>query len=128
MRKSKIETLSSEELVGKFIEIATEHGEAIAALDTKTANRLFDRESRVVRELRARPGDHRRRLFALYRHPNFQVRLNAVRRTFALNRAEAEAQLREIGETAPEPQGFHARMSLSMLEIGLSKLPEDPEI
>lgn len=125
---SNIKTLSSDELVEKFVEVAIDQGIASAALDTKTANRLFDRESRIVCELRARPGDHRRLLFALYRHPNFQVRLNAVRRTFALNRAEAELQLREIGASAPFPQGPHARLSLSMLELGISQLPEDPEI
>lgn len=120
--------MSSEDLVDNFIEVATKQGEAIAALDTKTANRLFDHESRIVRELRSRLGDHRHLLLALYNHPNFQVRLNAVGRTFALNREEAERQLREIGATAPSPQGSDARMSLSMLELGISKLPEDPEI
>lgn len=128
MRTRHLKTLSSKELVEEFVEIATKQGEASAAFDTRTANKLFDVESRIVRELRARPGDHRRQLLPLYQHPNFQVRLNAVRRTFALDREEAERQLKEIGATAPFPQGPHARMSLSMLELGISKLPEDPEI
>jgi hypothetical protein len=55
-----------------------------------------------------------------------QVRLNAVGNTFALNRDAAERELRYIASSAPEPQGFDARMSLSMLELGLSLLPQDP--
>lgn len=128
MRQSEIKKLSSEELVAKFVGIALRQYEANAVLDTRTYNRLFDQESKFVRELRARPGDHRHMLLDLYQHPNFQVRLNAVRRTFALSREEAERQLREIGATAPSPQGSDARMSLSMLELGISMLPEDPEI
>lgn len=81
MGGSDVRKLSSEELVEKFVDIALRQGAANTALDTRTYNRLFDQESRIVRELRARPGDHRRMLLALYHHPNFQVRLNAVRRT-----------------------------------------------
>ncbi len=128
MKQGEIKKLSSEELVERFVGIAVRQGEASSTFDTRTYNRLFDQESRIVRELRSRLGDHRHLLLALYNHPNFQVRLNAVGRTFALNREEAERQLREIGATAPSPQGSDARMSLSMLELGISKLPEDPEI
>jgi len=121
-----IKNLSSEELVAQLTELSIEEGIASSKLDTRTFNRLFARHCAIARELRSRPGDERFALFPLYSHPDMQVRLNAVRNTFALNRESAERELRFIASNAPDPQGFDARMSLSMLELGLSMLPNDP--
>lgn len=38
----------------------------------------------------------------------------------------AHAALEKIKATKREPWAFHAAMSLNALEMGISKLPEDP--
>ncbi|MBL8583373.1 MAG: DUF2019 domain-containing protein [Rhizobiaceae bacterium] len=118
--------ITTEELVDRFVDLSIREGIASFEFDTRTFNRLFARHSAIARELRSRPGDQRFALFPLYKHPDMQVRLNAIGSTFALNREAAERELRFIARNAPDPQGFDARMSLSMLELGLSMLPDDP--
>ena len=128
MKAVSTRDMSTEMLIEKYIEIGIAQGEAIENFDTAKFNRLFDQKAKLVRELRSRPGDERHRLLKLYDHPNLQVRLNAVNSTYALNPDAARRVFEEVQASKRFPWAGDAGMSLSMLELGLSKLPEDPWI
>ena len=128
MKAVSTRDMSTEMLIEKYIEIGIAQGEAIENFETAKFNRLFDQKAKLVRELRSRPGDERHRLLKLYDHPNLQVRLNAVNSTYALNPDAARRVFEEVQASKRFPWAGDAGMSLSMLEIGLSKLPEDPWI
>jgi hypothetical protein len=61
----------------------------------------------------------------LYDHPNLQVRLNAAKFFYALDPEAAVATFQAIKESRHHPWAMDAGMSLSALEMGMSKLPED---
>ena len=126
MRAGSVADMTSDELVVRFVEISIEQGKALAFFETARFNSLYGKLSAVVRELRARPGDERHRLLKLYDHPDLQVRLNVAGRTYALDPAAAIATFQAIKDSRRYPWAGDAGMSLSMLEMGLSKLPEDP--
>ena len=128
MKAVSTRDMSTEMLIEKYIEIGIAQGEAIENFETAKFNRLFDQKAKLVRELRSRPGDERHRLLKLYDHPNLQVRLNAVNSTYALNPDAARRVFEEVQASKRFPWAGDAGMSLSMLELGLSKLPEDPWI
>lgn len=126
MRANTVTKMTSDELVERFIEISIEQGKASAFFETARFNRLLPKLSAVVRELRGRPGDERHRLLELYDHPDFQVRLNAAKFTYALDPDAAVGTFQAIKESRHYPWALDAGMSLSALEMGMSKLPEDP--
>lgn len=125
MRAGSVADMTSNELVARFVEISIEQGKASAFFETARFNRLIPKLSAVVRELRARPGDERHRLLKLYGHPDWQVRLNAAQRAYALDPDAAIATFRAIKESRHYPWAGDAGMTLSALEMGISKLPED---
>lgn len=121
----RIDKMTSEELVALFEQISIAQSEALDRFETARFSRLFQKKTRVVSELRARPGDQRRLLFPLYHHRNKQVQLNAARNTYMLNRAEAHAVIEQIAASRWQPQAGDAGMSLWRLETGKSALLKD---
>ena len=124
----KFATMSGAELVALYTQIGVAQAEALDRFESGRFNRLFDQEMAIVNELRSRPGDRRTQLFALYEHPNLQVRLNAAQSTYMLNRARAHAVLEEIAETRWLPQAATAAFSLEGIAAGDSALLRDPWI
>lgn len=118
--KPAISEMTNDELVARFIEISMAQGEAIETFQTAKFNRLFDRNQKILGELRACPGDQRRLLFALYDHPTMQVRLNAAYATYALDPARATAVFEAIVASKHFPWAGDAGMTLAMLEMGIS--------
>jgi hypothetical protein len=128
MKANAVTTMNAAELVQLFVEMSIEQGKALESLETARFNSLFKKLAPVVRELRSRPGDQRHLLLKLYDHPDFQVKLNVAGWAYALDPEAAVAAFQAIKESRQYPWAGHAGMSLSMLEMGLSKLPEDPMI
>lgn len=128
MRTNAMTKMTAAELVDRFVEISIEQGKALESLETARFNRLFKKLAPVVRELRSRSGDQRHLLLKLYDHPDLQVKLNVAGWAYALNPEAAVATFHTVRDTRKYPWAGHAGMSLSMLEMGLSKLPEDPVI
>jgi len=126
MKARPVAEMTSDELVERFVEISIEQGKAVAFFETARFNRLLPKLSAAARELRGRPGDERHRLLKLYDHPDLQVRLNAARFAYALDPEAAIATFQAIKDTRHYPWAGDAGMSLSALEMGMSKLPEDP--
>jgi hypothetical protein len=73
----------------------------------------------IQNELRARSGDQRRALMALYRYPNMQVRVQAARATLAVAPQAARQMVEEIAASNWPPQCFHANMCLWALGEGI---------
>ena len=122
----KITSVTTRELVQRFVDISEAQGEAMADGNTAAYNRLFDRKKVVIDELRRRDGDQRRALLELRGHPDIQVRLNAAKTTYALDPVGARSVLEEISNSRRFPWAGHAGMSIAMLDEGLSQLPNDP--
>jgi hypothetical protein len=64
-------------LVERFISLGLAQDQALLMDQLSKFNRLFFDMEAVKQELQKRPGDQRRALFPLYKHPNAQVRLKA---------------------------------------------------
>lgn len=76
MKRLKLADIPVEQLVERFVAIAVAQDQALGRDDTKTYNRLFPQMQDVREELKSRPGDERRALVPLLKHPNPQVRFN----------------------------------------------------
>jgi hypothetical protein len=73
----------------------------------------------VVKEvLKARPGDQRRALIPLYRHPNAQVRLTAAILTLALEPQAARNVLQLIVDREEYPQRVDALGIIRSMDAG----------
>lgn len=120
--KRDISKLTNREIVGGLVENCVRQGEAIEAFETAKYNRLYDQNARLIAELRARPGDGRHDLFPLYDHPNYQVRLNAAKWTYALDRSRARAALASIRDSRWDPYAGDAGMTLTMIDEGIGRL------
>jgi hypothetical protein len=119
--KIKYENMTADQLVERFTAIGVEQDQALLRNETAKFNRLFDEMIEIENELNSRQGDQRRVLLDLYRHPNAQVRLNAVKATLAVSPAAARHALRAIAESREYPQAGDAGMTLINLERGIFK-------
>jgi hypothetical protein len=118
----QVKKMPLEELLSSFVEIGIAQGEAAEEFRTGAFNRLFDRESRILDELKHRDNDQRRILIALYDHPNIQVRLNAAKSTYALNAVGARAVFMAFADSIFSPGAGSAGMTLWALDEGIGKL------
>src|ERR1051326_1658096 len=84
MTQVDLKSMSVDELVHRFVEIAIPQNWAIFEDAHAKYNRLYRQMDEIRTELKARPGDQRRSLVQLYDHPNIQVRLKAALSTMAL--------------------------------------------
>jgi hypothetical protein len=113
--------LSLEQLIGEFIAIGTAQDDALLIDDNARYNVLFRKLQRIEAELKSRPGDARRQLMRFYRHPNFQVWLNAAHATLTIAPEKARKQLEDIHRSKHMPQSLDAGMSLWSLDEGVYK-------
>ncbi|WP_048648097.1 DUF2019 domain-containing protein [Nitratireductor soli] len=120
MKLRDIRTAQTERLIERFIEIGIEQDHALLGNEVSRFNRLFGEKKQIERALEERPGDERRVLFALYDHPDMQVRLNAARATRDLNYQRARALMEEIAASGHNPQAGDAGMGLWVMDGGLS--------
>ncbi len=121
MTQIKPEAMTVEQLIDRFIALATEQDQALLYSDTAKYNRLYDRIKAVEAELKSRPGDQRRALLPLYHHANWQVRLQAAYATLAISPKAGRSLLETIAASRHYPQAGYAGMSLSSLDRGIYK-------
>lgn len=121
MKRVNLEKLTVQQLVERFVAIGFAQEQADLYDDIGEFNRLFKKMQDVVAELRSRGGDQRRALLALYDHPNWQVRLKAVKNTLALAPKEGRQVLQAIADSQRQPQAGEARASLRHLDEGIFK-------
>lgn len=121
MTTTKLEAMTTEQLVTRFVELGEAQDQADLYDEITTFNRLFDEKTLLLEELKARPGDLRRALLPLYDHTNIQVRLNAVIATLAIAPQAARQELEAIAKRMDVPQGGDAGMMLRGLNDGTFK-------
>lgn len=121
MNRKNLRSMSTDALVQLFADIALAEDEAILMDDNAGYNRLFWQLEAVENELKARQGDDRCALFALYKHPNAQVRWAAALATLAIAPIEARRLLQAIQDAKEYPQALDAGMSLINLDRGIFK-------
>jgi Domain of unknown function (DUF2019) len=121
MKKIKLHAMTINQLVSQFVEIGVAQDEALLENAIAKFNRLFDQLVVTENELKSRQGDQRRALLALYKHPNIQVRLNAVKATLAVAPQEARDMLQKIADSKYFPQAGDAGMAILTLEQGIYK-------
>ena len=121
MKSIKLESMTDEQLVERFVAIGLEQDQAVLYDDIPDFNRLFDLKQAVVEELRRRPGDRRRLLLELYDHENWQVRLNAVKNSLALAPEEGRRLLQAMADSMKQPYAGNAGMTLWTLDEGIFK-------
>jgi hypothetical protein len=121
MKRIKLQDLTVDQLVERFVEIGLDQDRALLENDVGGFNRLFDQMQVVNQELKSRAGDQRRALLSLYKHPNLQVRLKAAKTTLAIAPQAARDVLEAIKDSKMQPQALDAGMSLRNLDQGIYK-------
>ncbi|NJO54781.1 MAG: DUF2019 domain-containing protein [Bacteroidales bacterium] len=117
MKRVKLSTLSTDELVERFAEIGLAQDEAIWEYRSAEYNHLYMKMEAVRDELRARSGDQRRLLVRLLDHVNPQVRLKAAISVLALEPVAARSVLEAL-YTSQFPQRLDAGPILRGLDSG----------
>lgn len=118
MKRAKLEDMSPEELVDRFLAIAIEQDHAILYDDNARYNRLFDQMEAVEAELRSRAGDQRALLLPLHEHENLQVRLKSAIATLAILPEASRAVLQWLSDRKRQPQAGDARGMMRALDTG----------
>ncbi len=121
MTKAKIEDMTVDQLVGRFIKIGIAQDQALLYDEYGKFNRLFDEMNHIDQELRRRGTAARLALVRLYDHPNMQVRLKAAVRTLGVVPEAARNVIARIAESHFFPQAGDAGMTLVNLDSGLFK-------
>ncbi|MCB1503331.1 MAG: DUF2019 domain-containing protein [Bauldia sp.] len=121
MTGRKLEGLTVDQLVQRFIDIAFDQAKAEPYGDLVKMRSLYWEMDAVANELRARPGDQRRALVPLLRHGNIQVMMKAALSTLALEPKKARLVLEAISLSGRQPQALEAGTSLAFLDDGTSK-------
>jgi len=121
MNRARIRDLSDTQLVEHFVEISLAQDLALLRSEVSKFNRLFDRKTAVLAELKSRGADQRRLLLNLFNHANAQVRLNAAKATLAVAPETARSQLQRLVDSKEYPQAGDAGMCLWNLDRGIFK-------
>jgi hypothetical protein len=121
MKKVDLGQMSIDELVERFAEIGIAQDDALFHGRYAKFNRLYKQMDLTERELRRRGPEARRSLVRLFDHNNFQVRLNAAKRTLAVAPIEARRVIQWIFDSKIYPQAGDAGMCLSNLDDGTFK-------
>jgi len=95
-KKEKIENYTSADLVKLYEENALKMYNALNEYDVKKYNKLYDKNSLIIIELKKRTGDHRRDLLPLLDHTNMGVRFQAANTTFVFAPDKARTVLENI--------------------------------
>ncbi|MFG1420418.1 DUF2019 domain-containing protein [Roseixanthobacter liquoris] len=120
MKKQDLSKISTKELVEAYIKIGL-YQYKLDADEIGKYNRSYLKKRAIESELKARPGDQRRALMALYDYPNMQVRLNAATATLAVAPAEARRLLQDIHASGWPPQCYQAGSLVRGLDDGTFK-------
>ena len=118
MKRIKLENMTVDQLVERFVAIALDQDRAALHDDNAKYNRLYGQMDAVKQELKSRPADQRRALIPLHAHPNAQVRLKAAIATLALAPEAARRTLQVISDRNEYPQAADARGMMSALDDG----------
>ena len=117
----KLKSMTTEQLVAKYIEIGLAQYDALMLDEVAKFNRLFDKKIVVVDELQRRAGDQRRLLLALYEHENPQVRVNAIKATLAIAPQAGREALEALAKAGEGFQSLDAGMCIVALDDGTFK-------
>src|SRR5262249_31096566 len=121
MKRAKLQDMAVNQLVERFTGIGIEQNHALLRRQYAKFNRLFDEMVAIEEELKKRDGDQRRELLFLFKHPNAQVRLNAIKTTLAVAPEIARQALQALADSREYPQAGNAGMSIWNLERGIFK-------
>jgi hypothetical protein len=121
MKRNKPEEMTIDQLVELFVAIALEQDKAIRAEANARFNKLYGELEMVEGELKRRPGDQRRALIPLFKHPNAQVRLTAAIATLVLAPEAARRTLQYITDRDEYPQAPNAFGMIRALDDGSYK-------
>jgi hypothetical protein len=121
MKRSNLESMSVDQLVARFVEIALAQDVAILEDESADYRRLYRQMDEVDDELGARGREARLELLRLYEHENMQVRLKAAVRTLAIAPARARLALEAISASQHHPQALDAGMLIQGLDEGTFK-------
>jgi hypothetical protein len=113
MTRKALSALSIDELVAAFIDVALAMEKADKEWRTARYNKLFGDKLAIQNELKARPGDQRTALLALYAYPNMEVRYQAAQATSSVAQAAARQ--------SDWPQAGPAGMALRAWDEGIWK-------
>jgi len=139
MTDADLKAMTVAQLVENFADLSAKQNKALLEYEVSEFSRLFPQidaipqESdglseftrlywqidAIEKELKGRPGDQRRALLALFKHPDPQVRLNAAKATLAVAPGEARAMLEHIAKRHRGPQAGDAGMCLWNLDRGV---------
>src|ERR671937_625070 len=128
MKRAKLQDMTVKQLVERFTTIGIEQYQALLSRQYAKFNGLFEQMVAIEDELRARDGDQRRELLSLYKHPNAQVRLNAMKATLAVAPEIARRALLALAESREYPQAADAGMPLLNLERGIFQADLDSQV
>lgn len=116
MKQIDLTSMSVDELMYRFVEVAIAQDWAIFQDETAKYKRLYRQMDEIENELKSRPGDQRRALVQLYDHPNIQVRLKAAVRSMELTPDAARPVLEKIAKSGAYPQAADAGFALDRLD------------
>jgi hypothetical protein len=118
MKPVKLQELTINELVGRFVDLGIAQDKAELYGEISKYNRLFKEMTAVDEELRARGREARLALLTLYDHPNMQVRVKAAIKTLGVAPEAARKVLEAIRASKWQPQAMDAGMILRGLDDG----------
>lgn len=121
MKRVNLPSMTTEQLVQLFTELAVQQDAAHLYRAQGEVNKLYFKLDAINKELKSRPGDQRSALLPLYDHKNMQVRVKAAKATLAIAPEAARAQLEAIRASGWQPQALEAGMSLGFLDEGVYK-------
>ena len=118
MRRIRLQDMTLDQLVARFVEIALAEYDAMERIENAKFNRLFDQMADLMAEFLIRPIEQRRALMALYEHPNPQVRYLAafITKDFAPQAARRVCEIRS--ERDEYPTAVNARWLIRNLDQG----------
>ncbi len=119
MTPRDVRKATTDELVDRFAAVCVEQSKALDEDEIAKFNRLYDAMAAIRDELKARSGDQRYALLALFNHHNFQVQLQAARATLAVAPAESRRLIEKIAASRWYPQAGDAGMTLANLDRGV---------
>jgi hypothetical protein len=119
MKGLNLKDVITVELVDRFASICVEQDQALFENRIAEFNRLYDRMAEIPDELRARHGDQRNALLALFDHQNLRVRPQAAKATLAVAPAAARRMIELIQEWGRQPYAGDAGMCLVNLDRGI---------
>jgi hypothetical protein len=111
--------MTTVELVDRFAIICVKQDQALFENEIAEFNRLYDQMAEIRDELKARHGDQRSALLALFDHQNLQVRLQAAKATLAVAPVAARRMIELIQEWGRQPYAGDAGMCLVNLDRGI---------